>query len=460
MAACSVIAMIRIYDSARQQVVPVQFRDEGKVSIYVCGPTVYGPPHIGHGRHTLTYDVLRRFLSWAGYDVTFVSNITDIDDNIINRANDESRDWAEIAVKCEAVWFQAMDALNVSRPDHIPHATEYVDEMVELIEDLVGSGKAYVTSDGVYLSVEEVDGYGLLAHQSLDELRAGGGERELVGTEKKHPADFVLWKLVKPGEPSWPSPWGDGRPGWHTECVVMSLGLLGEGFDLHTGGLDLTFPHHENERAQAVALGREFSRHWMHHGFVELEGEKMSKSLGNVKNLLDLIDQYDPRAYRLLVLQSHYRSPMEVTDTTMSNAVTAMSRLDAFARRTAGLASEPSADVMQQFREAMANDLETAKAVDLLFRQVREANTLLDGGDQAGAASAAGAALTIAEVLGLDLKSEGDEVPANIQTLADERQLARADRDFARADQLRDELTAAGWSVEDSADGPVLRRLD
>ena len=435
------------------------FRDEGKTSIYVCGPTVYGPPHIGHGRHTLTYDVLRRFLIWAGYDVTFVSNITDIDDNIINRANDENRDWSDIAVKCEAVWWRAMDALNVARPDHAPHATEYVEEMVELIEELLRAEKAYLTPDGVYLSVEQVDGYGLLAHQSLDDLRAGGGDRELVGSDKKHPADFVLWKLVKPGEPSWPSPWGDGRPGWHTECVVMSLGLLGEGFDLHTGGLDLTFPHHENERAQAVALGRDFARHWMHHGFVELEGEKMSKSLGNVENLLDLIDDYDPRAYRLLVLQSHYRSPMEVTETTLSNAVAAVDRLDSFARRTASLDGAPSSEVIHQFRAAMENDLETAKAVDLLFRQVREANTALDQGDTEAAASAAAAAIEIASVLGLDLKADADEVPGEIQALAHERQEARQAKDFVRADQLRDQLSAAGWSVEDSADGPVLRRL-
>jgi cysteinyl-tRNA synthetase len=331
--------------------------------------------------------------------------------------------------------------------------------MVDLIDELIRSEKAYLTSDGVYLSVEKVDGYGLLAHQSLDDLRAGGGDRELVGTEKKHPADFVLWKLVKPGEPSWPSPWGDGRPGWHTECVVMSLGLLGDGFDLHTGGLDLTFPHHENERAQAVALDRDFARHWMHHGFVELEGEKMSKSLGNVKNLLDLVDEYDPRAYRLLVLQSHYRSPMEVTRTTLDNAVSALERLDSFARRVASLPGTPSPDVMAQFRAAMENDLETAKAVDLLFRQVREANTALDRGDDDAAAAAAAAALEIATVLGFELKSEADEAPPEIMAMAQERHDARQARDFERADALRDQLTAAGWSVEDSVDGPVLRRL-
>ncbi len=451
--------MVSIYDSALQKVVPLDVRDEGRVSIYVCGPTVYGPPHIGHGRMALTFDILRRYLTWAGYEVTFVSNVTDIDDKIINRANDENRDWADIAVKCEAIWWRAMDALNVQRPDHTPHATDYVDEMVELIERLVADDKAYVTSDGVYLSVEMVDGYGLLAHQRLDDMRAGGGEREIVGAEKRHPADFALWKFVKPGEPHWPSPWGDGRPGWHTECVVMSLDLLGEGFDLHTGGMDLTFPHHENERAQAVALGADFARHWMHNGFIELEGEKMSKSLGNVKNLLDLVDEYDARAYRLLILQSHYRSPMEVTDTTLKQAEAAVNRLDGFARRTAELGGTPDDSVMAAFGRAMANDLDTAKAVDLLFRHVREANAALDAGDQTGAATAAATADAIAEVLGLELRADAGAVPAAISALALERQEARAARDFERADAIRDQLTEAGWMVEDSADGPVVRPL-
>ena len=221
-----------------------------------------------------------------------------------------------------------MDGINVARPDDVPHATEYVDEMVAMIGELVERGAAYLTDDGVYLSVETVPDYGLLAHQSLDDLLAGGGEREVFGAElKRHPADFVLWKLAKPGEPSWPSPWGDGRPGWHSECVVMSLDLLGEGFDLHCGGQDLRFPHHENERAQAVALGKRFANHWMHHGFiVDAEGEKMSKSLGNVSNLLDLLDQYDGRTYRMLLLQSHYRSPITITLDNLEAAATVARR--------------------------------------------------------------------------------------------------------------------------------------
>jgi len=459
--------MISLYDTARQKVVPLELRDPGKVSIYVCGPTVYGPPHLGHGRCVLVYDVLRRYLEWDGYDVNFVSNITDIDDRIIERAINEDRDSADIARKCEVIWWDAMDRLNVRRPDETPHATDYVEEMIELISTLIDQDSAYVTSDGVYLAVEGIEGYGLLAHQSLDSLREGGGEREVLGVEKRHPSDFALWKLAKEGEPWWPSPWGNGRPGWHTECVVMSLDLLGDGFDLHTGGMDLTFPHHENERAQALAWGRPFATHWMHNGFVELEGEKMSKSLGNVKNLLDLTEAYDPRAYRLLLLRSHYRSPIEITDVTMADAEAALDRLDAFARRTAPLVGDAGADepgelnesVMAAFRAAMDNDLDTAGAVDLLFRQVREANSALDGGDAATATLAARTVRELAGAMGLTLNETEAEVPADIQALVDERQEARAAKDFARADSLRDKLTAAGWTIEDSADGPVARPL-
>ncbi len=448
--------MMQIHDTATQQVVPLQMRDDGKVSIYVCGPTVYAPPHLGHGRQVLVYDVLRRFLEWSGLEVTFVSNITDIDDSIIDRANAEGRDPADIAKKCEAIWWETMDRINVRRPDETPHATDYVKQMIDVVSELIEAGKAYQTSDGVYLSVETVEDYGLLPHQDLENLREGGGEREIVGDEKRHPADFALWKLAKEGEPFWPSPWGDGRPGWHTECVAMSLDILGEGFDLHTGGLDLVFPHHENERAQAVALGKEFSKLWMHHGFVELEGEKMSKSLGNVRNLLDLTEQYDPRSYRLLIMQSHYRSPIEVTDDTMTSSQAALARLDAFARRTADLDGSPSVEVMADFRSMMENDLDTPGAVDLMFRQVREANTLLDADDRAAAGSAAASVVEIAGALGLELHGDSAAVPPEIQSLAEERRVARESKDFAKADELRDRMAEAGWTVEDSADGPVI----
>ncbi len=231
--------MFRLYDTATSQVRELEMRTPGQVGIYLCGPTVYGPPHLGHGRATLVYDILRRYLEWTGLQVRLVSNITDIDDKIIDRANRENRPWQEITDKCERIWFQAMQKLNVEPPTDIPHATEFVESMVDMIGRLIDSAKAYVTDDGVYLSVEEVPDYGLLAHQSIDDLLSGAGDREVFGaSNKRHPADFALWKFTKPGEPSWPSPWGDGRPGWHSECVVMSLELLGDGFDLHCGGMD------------------------------------------------------------------------------------------------------------------------------------------------------------------------------------------------------------------------------
>ncbi len=445
--------MIRLYDSARQAVVPLELRDPGKVSMYVCGPTVYGPPHIGHGRMALVFDLYRRFLEWNGLDVTFVSNVTDIDDSIIDRANAEGRDWSDIATSCEEVWWQGMDLINVRRPDHTPHATEYVAEMVALVGRLIEADKAYITSDGVYLSVEAVEGYGLLAHQSLDDLLEGGGERVVFTEEKRHPADFALWKLAKPGEPKWDAPWGAGRPGWHTECVVMSLDILGEGFDLHTGGMDLMFPHHENERAQAVAEGRQFAKHWMHNGFVEFGGEKMSKSLGNVMNLLDIASEYDPRAYRLVVMQAHYRSPIEVTDVTLRNAEAALERLDSFARRTADLSGQPSSDVLAQVKGLLENDFDLPGATDLLFRQVREANTLLDAADVDGGSIAAATARELTAVFGLVLNDTAGEVPAAIQALVVERGEARAAKDFARADAIRDTLAEQGWRIEDGPDG-------
>ncbi len=451
--------MFRLYDTATSEVRELRLRTPGRVGIYLCGPTVYGPPHLGHGRATLVYDILRRYLSWSGLEVTLVSNITDIDDKIIDRANREGRPWQDITHKCESVWFDAMSRLNVERPTLVPHATEYVEQMVGMIAELVDRGRAYATADGVYLSVTSVDDYGLLAHQSLDDMLSGGGDREVFGAENKnHPADFALWKFSKPGEPSWPSPWGDGRPGWHSECVVMSLELLGDGFDLHCGGMDLKFPHHENERAQAVALGRDFARHWMHNGFVvDTEGEKMSKSLGNVANLLDLLEHYDPRAYRLVLLQSHYRSPVRVGQDNIDAAVTTLAGLDAFAARTASVAAAPAdSSVIARFRELMDDDLDTPSATALLFDTVRRANAALDSGD-AAASSLVAAVREICTAFGLEFKAAAD-VPAEIAAKAAALDAARAAKDFATADALRAELQGAGWIVETTKAGTTVRR--
>ena len=449
--------MLRLFDTARGEVVPFEPRVPGSVSMYVCGPTVYGPPHLGHGRFSLVFDVLRRYLLWSGLQVDYVSNITDIDDKIIERANAEGREWSEIAAECEDVWWAAMEAIGVQRPTSDPHATDYVDQMIALIAELIERDAAYLSDDGVYFSPAVVDDYGLLARQSIDSLLSGA--RVEVAEHKHRPIDFALWKFTKPGEPSWPSPWGEGRPGWHTECVVMSLGLLGDGFDLHGGGQDLAFPHHENERAQAVAMGRTFARHWMHNGFVEVGGEKMSKSLGNFTNLLDLVESTDPRAYRLLVLRSHYRSPLEVTRATTDDASAALRRLDTFARRaaTAGLSAAPDTAAIDAFRAAMDDDLDTPAAMALVFGLVSRANTALDAGDDAAAAPLAAAVFEICGAVGLVLDAGGTEVPTEVLERARARDEARAAKDWAAADALRDALVTDGWIVEDTAAGTQVR---
>lgn len=454
--------MLNLFDTASSQVRPLKQRVPGQLSIYLCGPTVYGPPHIGHGRATLVYDILRRYLEWNNIKVRLVSNITDIDDQIINRANREQRPWQEITHKCESVWFDAMGRLGVQRPTDVPHATEYVVQMVEMIGTLMANGSAYATSDGVYLDVQSVPDYGALAHQSLDEMLAGGGDRAVLGAEeKRHPADFALWKFSKPGEPSWPSPWGEGRPGWHSECVVMSLELLGEGFDLHCGGADLRFPHHENERAQAVALGKTFAQHWMHNGFVvDAEGEKMSKSLGNVTNLLDLLDRYDARAYRMLLLQTHYRSPVRVGKDNLDASVNALAGIDAFAARTSSLVATADvvADVttLDEFRAAMNDDLNTPVAMGVLFAAVRRANIAVDSGDVAVAAGVALAVREMCVAVGLQIRAN-DEIAPEAKAKAAALDAARAVKDFAKADALRVELQALGYLVETTKSGTTLR---
>src|SRR5580704_5484805 len=369
--------MLHLHDTATGTVRPFELRTPGEVSMYICGPTVYDLPHIGHGRFTLTFDVLRRYELFNGLAVRYVSNITDVDDNIITRARQEGRTETEVAQEYEARWWEAMDLLGVLRPDETPHATAYIDDMVALVSDLVARGVAYEISDGVYLNVEQVPGYGLLARQPLESLLSGA--RVEAVEEKRSPLDFVLWKKAKKGEPAWDSPWGPGRPGWHTECVVMSLDLLGDGFDLHGGGRDLAFPHHENERAQAVAIGKEFAKHWVHNGWVEVEGEKMGKSLGNFTSLADLLERSDSRAYRLLVLRAHYRSPIEITPSTIADAEAALARLDNLATRfqlgpelgavTAhrALVADADPDALAFFADRMEDDLDTPAAVACIF---------------------------------------------------------------------------------------------
>jgi cysteinyl-tRNA synthetase len=447
--------VLHLYDTAKGAVVPVEPRVEGQLSLYVCGPTVSGDFHIGHGRFTTVWDIICRYVSWTGTNVRFVSNITDIEDKIIARAIWEGRPAHAVAAAYEVRWWELMDALGIRRPDASPHATAYVDDMVALIGDLIERGHAYVGGDGVYFASETVADYGLLARQPLDSLRAGARVETGEEAGKRSPVDFVLWKLAKENEPSWPSPWGNGRPGWHTECVVMALDLLGEDFDLHGGGTDLAFPHHENERAQAVAIGRTFARHWVHSAMVVAPGgEKMSKSLGNTMSLGDVVDTWDPRAFRLLVLQSHYRSPMTVTESTLTSAARAVEGLDGFAREFAGARGAPvDAAARQAFAASMDDDLNTPQAVADLFALTRAARSA----SGTRAASLASTVLELFEVLGLALRSATSEIPEQARTLAAARDQARKERDWATADRLRDELTADGYVVEDSPEGTTLR---
>jgi cysteinyl-tRNA synthetase len=420
----------------------------------------------------LVYDILRRYLESSGVDVGHVSNVTDIDDKIINRAAQEGRTERDVAEEFETRMWEAMDALGVLRPDDAPHATAYIDDMVALVSDLIGRGVAYQTSTGVYLEVEKVDGYGLLARQSLESLRAGA--RVEVDPEKRSPLDFALWKGARPGEPTWDSPFGPGRPGWHTECVVMSLDLLGDGFDIHGGGLDLIFPHHENERAQAVADGRPFARHWVHNGWVMMGGEKMSKSLGNFTTIAELVEQADPRAYRLLVLRSQYRSQIEVTPDTIADAEKGLERLDRLVRRFSvhepvglqttavgaalGRAPDVVADEVDRFRARMDDDLDTPGALARIFDAASRAHTLGDAGDQVGAVALARTAALLCGVLGLALDASAAEIDEESQGLIAQRDDARAAGDYGRSDAIRDELIARGWTVEDGPNGTTLRR--
>ena len=452
--------MPRLFDTQSSEIVEIAPRVEGQFSMYVCGPTVYDEPHLGHGRFTLVYDILRRYLRYRGFEVRFVSNITDVDDKIIARAGELQIKPEDLAKNYEEVWWDLMERLAVQRPDETPHATDWIDQMLELVAEMVASGAAYETSDGIYLEVARVDGYGLLARQNLAELRSGA--RVEIDEQKKSPLDFALWKRTSEEEWGWNSPFGFGRPGWHTECVAMALGILGEGFDLHGGGMDLAFPHHENERAQAVAMHRSFARHWMHNGFVMVGEEKMSKSLGNFTTLKELLDSTDPRAYRLLVARSHYRSPLEVTAEILQDASRSLERIDAFARRFADVVTQRSDVVLNKvvidgFNDAMDEDLNSPVGLARVFEAITKANFAQDRGHVEEAVSNAKAALLLLSTLGIVVQDRL-EVPEEVMVLAKQRKAARADRDFAAADRYRDEILRLGYVVEDSDSGFRFKR--
>jgi cysteinyl-tRNA synthetase len=458
--------MVRIRDTLARDTVELTTREPGKVSIYVCGPTVYDTPHIGNARTAVAFDTIRRYLEWVGFDVTFVSNVTDVEDKIIARAAREGRSEPEVAAEFEDVYFDHMRRLNVRDADHRPHATDYIDGMQDLISELVERGLAYeVPEQGVYFAVERFPGYGALPHRTLDELRESAGARVDVDEAKRSPMDFALWKAAKPGEPAWDSPWGAGRPGWHIECSAMSLDLLGEGFDLHGGGEDLAFPHHENERAQAEGAGHAFARHWIHAGMVTIAGDKMSKSLGNFTTVEEALAHHDWRAVRLAMLQTQYRRAADLGEDELTAAAKAVERLDALFRRAdaAGVAHDASADPswLESFRAAMDDDFDTAHGLAVLFEAARDANRAIDDATLDRAATLLAAVRELLGVLGLHA-SDGDGAmggdDAEIDALVRERDAARAARDFARADELREDLTGRGIKLEDTPTGTIWHR--
>src|SRR5262245_36532657 len=441
-------------------------RDTGRVSMYVCGPTVYDAPHVGHGRTAVTFDIIRRYLRWRGFDVTFVSNVTDIEDKIIRRAADSGTTEPEIAQRFEAVHFEQMGRVGVEYPDRVPHATEYVQGMIDLIAELVAGGHAYVVDgQGVYFDVPSYAAYGELSHRTIEQLLESAGARVEVDEQKQSPMDFALWKAAKPGEPEWDSPWGPGRPGWHIECSAMSLDLLGEQFDLHGGGDDLVFPHHENERAQSEAAGHAFARHRLHTGMVQVGGEKMAKSVGNFTTLSDALEQHGPRAFRMAVLQAHYRKAIELGDDDLARAATTVKGLDALARRAkaAGVDSSVAAEptVVAFFREAMDDDFSTPQAMAVVFDAAGAANQALDDGDLARAAPLVAAVVALTGAVGLELDSGGSddaEADAEIEALIAHREELRAARDFTGADEIRDQLTERGIVLEDTPNGTIWHR--
>ncbi len=436
------------------------------VSMYICGPTVYDYPHIGHGRFVLVFDILRRYLISQGYQVRYVSNITDVDDKILAKAEAEGFSPSEITDRYEAIWWETMDQLRVLRPDATPHATTYIDQMAAFVEKLITENLAYRLDDGVYFDVTKVSDYGLLARQSLESLKAGARVDEDRG--KKSPADFALWKFFPDATNSFATSLGVGRPGWHTECVVMARDILGEHFDIHGGGLDLAFPHHENERAQAVADGSPFANYWIHNGFIVVGDEKMSKSLGNFVTLPELIGDGDPRSYRLLVLQSHYRSPLEVTKSTIADATTALGRIDNFVRRFKEAIAEPSSPlvdidsatgiIFDRFVEAMDDDLDTPKVMALLFSAIASANSSFDRGDIALAIEEGSQIVLIVKILALDVERDDSAIPAGVMEIFKRRLAARESKDFATSDRLRDELASLGYVVEDKKGNSTIRR--
>ena len=443
----------------------------GQIRMYACGPTVYNYFHIGNARPFIVFDTLRRYLEYKGFQVTFVQNFTDIDDKMIRRAHEEGTTVAELGERFIAEYYRDADALGIERASANPRATQHIGEIISLVQKLIDGGHAYAAGNGdVYFAVRSFPGYGKLSGQNIDDLE--NGARVDPTEQKRDPLDFALWKGEKPGEPAWDAPWGRGRPGWHIECSAMSMAILGESFDIHAGGQDLIFPHHENEIAQSeAATGKPFARYWMHNGYINVDNQKMSKSLGNFFTVRDIAKEFDLEAVRMFMLSVHYRNPVNFSRELIQQAETALTRLRTARERLeeAQRVQETAEDAAftasldgfrARFEAAMDDDLNTADAIGALFDLVRACNTFVTE-PRGGAAIDAAKALfdQLTGVLGLLQHKQEEAMPEEALRLLDERQQARKAKDFARADALRAQLKEMGYAVEDTAQGPKLKKL-
>ena len=455
---------LHIYDTMQRQKVQFVPRTEGQVAMYVCGPTVYDVPHLGHGRTSLTYDVIRRYLEWTGWNVTVASNVTDIDDKIIKRAEAEGRTEPEVAAEFSRAYDEQMQRLDILPAQSRPHATEFIEGMIDIISELVAKDAAYVVPDkGVYFSVQGLSDYGRLAGRDLDQLLEDAGQRVDVDAEKRSPIDFALWKSAKSGEPSWDTPWGSGRPGWHTECVAMSLSALGPGFDIHGGGDDLCFPHHQNEWAQVTAIGKPFARYWVHSAMVNVGGEKMSKSLGNFTTINKLLLDFDGESIRYALLQGHYRAPLSFSGKTLTEAKKSLSRLY---RSVDGF--EINGDPDQEIMEYLYQDLNTPKALARAHYLAEQANKgSKECGQQLKNSSKVLGILSLSTNIwfkyGKDIEDNNQNLDVNISDeeinkLILKRKKAKDNRDFHEADLIREKLLELNIILEDKPDITTWRK--
>ena len=453
------MSALNLYDTKSRTVSTFKPLTAGKVGIYLCGATVQAPPHIGHIRSGVNFDILRRWLIASGFDVTFVRNVTDIDDKILHKAIHEEIPWWQVAMKYERAFTDAYDALNVMPPTYEPRATGHITQMIALMEKLIENGSAYAPGNGdVYLEVRKLKEYLTLSNQKLDDLLPS----EDADLEfKKDPRDFALWKAAKQGEPSWPTPWGDGRPGWHLECSAMAHAYLGEAFDIHGGGLDLIFPHHENEIAQSNAAGYKFSNIWMHNAWVTTSGEKMSKSLGNSLQVAEILKKVRGIELRWYLGSAHYRSMLEFSFEALAESATSFKRIEAFLSRAESvLGKEVELLIAPEFAAAMNDDLAVPQALAFIAESMRIGNSSAE--DKKVIAKTAGEIRGALSILGCDpkdavfagSKSNDSAMDGLIKLALDQREAARLRKDFATADQIRDEIAALGITVEDTANGP------